>query len=121
MPACSENDRLLVYITLPCGSDALEFGRMLVAKRLAAGVNILSGLTSIYTWQNCICQRQETLLLAQTTVSAWKKLEEVVRKAHPDQVPCIIAMKMAAGFPPFLEWIGQNTVGKINAGGPDLS
>lgn len=99
---------LLVYVTVPDGAEARRIARALVEKRLAAGVNILPGAASIYRWQGRICEAAEHVLLAQVSRAAFAAARETILALHSHQVPCIIALPLEDGHPPFLHWIEKN-------------
>lgn len=98
----------LVYITFPNETEALRLGRELVEKKLAAGINIVPGVHSIYWWQDELRERPECLLLAQVSAQAYGDLENFVLGRHSYQTPCVIAMPIERGNPAFLQWIDSN-------------
>lgn len=100
---------LLAYMTFPDEESAKRVAEALVADKLAAGVNMLPGVASVYRWRGDIRRRMEWLLLAQTTAECWDKFQTLAKRMHPDHVPCIVACPFAEGDPAFLEWIKQNT------------
>jgi periplasmic divalent cation tolerance protein len=81
--------------------------RGLVEARLAACVNILPGLTSVYTWQGAIQTAQETLLLIKTEREAYARLEAWLQQRHPYELPEIIAVSIDEALPAYLHWISQ--------------
>lgn len=95
---------LLVLITCPpAAADALATA--LVEARLAACVNVLPGVQSIYRWQDAVERSAETLLIAKTTPAAYAALEARVRALHPYELPEIVAVDIAAGLPAYLHWL----------------
>lgn len=120
---------LLVYVTFPQdgvlrpsaeaapGSSlaprgreaACALARELVNARLAAGVNILPGATSVYRWREAVCEAPEIVLLAQVSRAAFPAFCAHVRARHPHEMPCILALAPADGLPAFLRWIGDNS------------
>lgn len=107
---------LLVYITVDQMQEARTLAQMLVEKRLAAGVNIVPGITSIYHWDGQIREHSECLLLAQTTADRFAELELAVCAKHSYVVPCIVAMPLSAASIPFAQWIEHTT--QLSAGTP---
>lgn len=97
----------LVLCTCPEGEAARELAEMLVSERLAACVNIMPGLTSIYPWQDAIETGQETLLLIKTEKAAYSSLESRLRERHPYELPEIVAVPIERGLPDYLQWISQ--------------
>jgi periplasmic divalent cation tolerance protein len=74
-----------------------------------ACVNILNKYRSIYWWKGKIFDEKETLLIAKTRSSLFKKLQERVKQIHPYEVPEIIGVKISDGLPEYLEWINDST------------
>ncbi|GFH63154.1 MAG: divalent ion tolerance protein CutA [Candidatus Desulfovibrio kirbyi] len=101
---------LLVYITVPDKKNAHALADMLVAEKLAAGVNLLRGVRSVYRWQGSVRESREYLLLAQVSRAAFENFCQAVRKHHPHEVPCIVALPIETGFTPFLDWIRENSL-----------
>ncbi|GAA6755650.1 cation tolerance protein CutA [Thermus sp. 2.9] len=99
----------VVLITVPTEEVAKTLARALVEERLAACVNIVPGLTSIYRWQGEVVEDRELLLVVKTTTFAFPRLKERVRALHPYTVPEIIALPIAEGHGPYLEWLRENT------------
>ena len=102
------DEYLLVYIS--CPPEAAEaLARQLVEQRLAACVNLLDGVRSIYRWRDDVEQAAETLLLAKTRGSRYAQLQQAVRDAHPYELPEIVAVPIASGLPDYLHWIAEST------------
>ena len=99
----------LVYITAPDRDTALAIGRSLVQQRLAACVNLLDGMSSIYEWQGELQQDNEVVLIAKTQAANFDALCRRVKEQHPYDCPCIVALPISAGHAPFLEWIGKQS------------
>lgn len=99
----------LVYVTAPHEALALDLARVLVGEGLAAGVNIIPGARSIYRWRGEVHDEAECLLLAQVSRAALPAFEEAVKRLHPYEVPCIVAVPIEAGHVPFLHWIQENS------------
>lgn len=91
----------LAYVTMPREAEARALARMLVEARLAAGVNLLPGVRSVYRWRDEICEAGEWLLLAQVSRAAFPEFCAAVRRAHSYEVPCIVALPLEAGHQPF--------------------
>ena len=100
---------LLVITNLPDAVLAGALARQLVEQGLAACVNTLAGVKSVYRWQGAIEEANETCLLIKTTQSAYSQLELAIKAAHPYDLPEIIAIPIVAGWPPYLDWITQET------------
>ena len=107
----NENQKVfLVYMTAPTEQEALHLARELVRMRLAAGVNMLPAARSVYRWQGTVHEAGECLLLAQVSEAALPQFMERVRALHSYEVPCVVAMPIAAGYQPFLQWIAENSL-----------
>jgi periplasmic divalent cation tolerance protein len=100
---------LLVLTNVPDVTTAKAIARQLVERRLAACVNILSGVQSVYQWQGAIEEADEVTLLVKTVQGRYAELEVAIKAAHPYQVPEIIALPITAGLPQYLDWITQET------------
>jgi len=98
----------VVLITAPNQEVARSLARALVEERLAACVNLVPGLTSIYRWQGEVVEDQEVLLLVKTTTFAFPRLKERVLALHPYTVPEIIALPIAEGHGAYLDWLREN-------------
>lgn len=95
----------LVLCTCPEGETAHSLAKALVSEQLAACVNILPHLTSIYTWEGKLENSAESLLLIKTEKSIYPRLEERLKKLHPYEVPEIIALPIERGLPEYLHWV----------------
>ena len=100
---------LLVYCTCPDHDTALRIAQTLVDRQLAACVNLVPGLTSVYRWQGQRETAEEVLLLIKTRLAVYPDLEAAVQALHPYELPEIIAVPIAAGLPAYLSWIESGT------------
>jgi periplasmic divalent cation tolerance protein len=98
-----------VYITAKDKAQALAIGRALVEDRLAACVNVWDGMTSVYRWDGAIEEASEAVLIAKTTEPHLPAIIERVKGIHSYQIPCVVAWPLAAGNPPYLNWIERET------------
>lgn len=89
--------------------EARALARMLVKKRLAAGVNLVPGVESVYRWKDEICEHSECLLLVQTTQDCLVALHKAVRAMHSYELPMITAVKFVAADEAFSLWVHDNT------------
>jgi len=96
---------LLIYCTCPNKGTAKKLAQLLVTEKLAACVNILPGITSVYTWNGQIESVTEQLLVIKTRAECYASLEALLFKHHPYEVPEIIAVPIIRGLPEYLEWI----------------
>jgi periplasmic divalent cation tolerance protein len=102
-------DFLLVLVTAPDSDTAARLGKALVDERLAACVNIVPGLRSIYVWQEKACDEAEVLCLIKTRASLYPALRDRVAALHPYDTPEIIGLPLAAGNAPYLAWLAAQT------------
>lgn len=102
-------DCLLVLNTCPDNNTAIKIGGELVDRHLAACVNIIPGVQSIYIWENVRETTSECLLLIKTTHTAYPALEQALRELHPYELPEIIAVSLDTGLAGYLSWIQQST------------
>ncbi|WP_456411801.1 divalent-cation tolerance protein CutA [Oceanithermus sp.] len=98
----------MALITVPDEEAARRIARALVEEGLAACVNLIPGLTSIYTWQGKMHEDAEWLLLAKTTAEAYPRLEARVSELHPYEVPEVLALPVERGLDRYLAWVQQN-------------
>jgi periplasmic divalent cation tolerance protein len=100
---------IVVLITCPDAPTAETIARALVEEGLAACVNLIPGVTSIYRWEGKLCRESEILLAVKTRRRKLAALERRVRALHPYTVPEIVALPIVAGSPAYLEWIRAMT------------
>lgn len=98
----------LVLCTCPDQPSAQGIAGQLVDKGLAACVNILPGVESIYRWQGQRESAQEHLLLIKTTRSAYSQLEKTIIEYHPYELPEVIAVSITDGLSGYLDWIDNS-------------
>jgi len=95
----------LVLTTCPDETCARQIGEHLVVEKLAACVNIIPGVTSIYSWEGQIESAQEQLLLVKTLYDQYPALERAICAIHPYELPEVIALPIDHGHPDYLNWI----------------
>jgi periplasmic divalent cation tolerance protein len=106
----SESAEVLLVITnLPDESAAQKLAHQLVEARAAACVNQLAPCTSTYRWKDKIETVNEIPLLIKTTQAAYPRMEQLIRAAHPYELPEIIAVSVTAGLPAYLNWVSSET------------
>ena len=94
-----------VYMTASSNAEAQKIGKALVESRLAACVNILDNMRSIYRWEEKVQEDTEVVLIAKTTDTLVSQLIDKVRSLHSYDCPCIVSLPVLKGYPPFLDWI----------------
>jgi periplasmic divalent cation tolerance protein len=100
----------MVLMTAGSREEAARLAEVLVGARLAACVQILPEIESVYHWQGKVERAPEVLLLAKTTLSNFNELESLVRSLHGYETPEIIALPITAGSAPYLEWLTSNVL-----------
>ncbi|CEF68744.1 Novel protein [Strongyloides ratti] len=95
----------VVYVTVPKMENAKVIARNVVKEKLAACVNIIPGITSIYSWNGTIEEDQECLLVIKTKKNLINELKNEILKNHPYEVPEFIALPIEEGSDPYLKWI----------------
>jgi periplasmic divalent cation tolerance protein len=96
---------MLAYITCATVEEASTIGERLVSERLAACVNILPGMRSLYWWQGVVTSSSEAVLIAKGPQALAERLTERVRQLHSYQCPCVLILPVAGGNPAYLEWL----------------
>ncbi|MBN2055475.1 divalent-cation tolerance protein CutA [bacterium] len=94
-----------VLVTAPSREIAMSLGRTLLEERLAACVQIVPGLTSLYQWQGKIQCDDELLMLIKTTAACFEALRIRIKNIHPYDLPQIVALPLAAGDEHYLDWL----------------
>lgn len=100
----------IIFCTCPDQTTGETIAHFLIEQRLAACVNILPGLTSIYRWQDQIETAVEHLLIIKSTQEQYPAIEQAITSHHPYDVPEIIALPIVQGLPSYLDWLRDNTV-----------
>jgi len=103
-------DIQLVITNCPDEETANRIALAVVEAKLAACVNILPRVQSIYRWQGVVESAAEVPLLIKTTAAAYPALEAAIRESHPYDVPEIIALPITAGLPAYLNWLAAETL-----------
>jgi periplasmic divalent cation tolerance protein len=95
----------IVLTTVGSLEEGRRLARLLVERRVAACVNIIQNLTSIYRWQGAVEEAPEVLLLMKTTKDQLPALDAAVRELHPYEVPELLTMDVESGSQPYLDWL----------------
>ena len=102
-------DPILCLLTFPDEETGRRVARALVEDQLAACVNLVPGIRSIYAWKGAVSDDAEVLGVVKTTADRFEALRARVVALHPYEVPEVIAFAIAAGHAPYLEWL-RNSV-----------
>lgn len=105
MPPEVQNDCAIVLSTCPDADTATRLAGGLVENGLAACVNVVEGIRSIYRWQGTVHDERETLMIIKTTVARYAALERWIQENHPYDVPEVVALPVAGGAEAYLAWV----------------
>lgn len=100
---------LICFCTCPDPATAERIAGTLVAERLAACVNILPGLRSVYRWKGAVERADEVLLLVKTVPDRYPALQRRLPELHPYELPELVAVETGFGLPDYLRWIADET------------
>ena len=103
-------ETLLILTNCPDEESANAIALALVESKLAACVNILPRMQSIYRWQGVVESATEIPLFIKSTVTNYPALEAAIRQHHPHEVPEIIALTIDHGLPAYLNWVAAETL-----------
>jgi periplasmic divalent cation tolerance protein len=104
-------DKRIVLSTAGSEEEARKIARALVERNLAACVNILPQITSIYRWQDEVEEAREWLLLVKTTEAAFAQVQQLITELHSYELPECITLAIENGSPGYLQWIGKSISG----------
>lgn len=103
------SDYRMVFCSCPSYEIAKEIAHKIVQAKLAACINIINGMTSIYTWEGKTETNTEVLLIIKTTQAVYAQLEESLINLHPYECPEVIGVPFEQGNKGYLQWI-KNSV-----------
>jgi len=103
------SDPIVVLVTCGSEEEALKIANILVEDRLAACVNLVAPIRSIYRWEGKIWDEKEWLLIIKTQKHRFEELEKKVKSLHSYSVPEIISLSITEGSSAYLSWIRENT------------
>ncbi|XP_016993031.2 divalent-cation tolerance protein CutA [Drosophila takahashii] len=104
----------VAFVTTPDRESARKLARSLVEQKLAACVNIVPHIESIYMWEGKVTEDSEFLMMVKTRTSRIDELSKFVRENHPYSVAEVIALPIQNGNPPYLDWIAQTVAEKAD-------
>lgn len=102
-------ETLLVLTNLPDRAAAERLADALIARKLAACVNILAPCRSVYRWKDAVQHDEEHPMLVKTTAERYPELEAAIRAEHPYELPEIVAVPIVRGLPAYLQWVESET------------
>lgn len=96
---------LMVFTNCPDAQTAASLAEHLIESRLAACVNVLAACDSVYRWRGSVERAREVPVLIKTTRGAYDRLAAAIRSHHPYELPEIVAVRVEAGLPEYLNWV----------------
>lgn len=102
---------MVVLCTFPSPEVARQIGTLMVKRQLAACVNLVPGIESIYTWEGRICAEAEVLGIFKVALERIDALKEALIEAHPYEVPEVVGVPVTAGSAPYLDWVQRQSGG----------
>jgi periplasmic divalent cation tolerance protein len=108
--AVGNSEAIIVLTNLPDRISATRLANLLVERRHAACVNILTECTSVYRWAGKVETAAEVLLMIKTSASAYPRLETEILAHHPYELPEIVSVPVATGLAAYLTWIATESV-----------
>jgi periplasmic divalent cation tolerance protein len=102
------SERVVALSTVGTAEDAERIARALVERRLAACVNVVPGLLSIYRWKGAVESAEERLLVIKTRADRLAALREALVSLHPYEVPELLTLPVEEGHPPYLAWLDES-------------
>jgi periplasmic divalent cation tolerance protein len=104
-----KDEPVLLYTTYPSVVEAGKAGRKLVEAGLAACVNVIPGMHSIYRWQGKIEDAEEAVMIIKTRTSLAEKVTAEVKAGHAYDTPAVLVLPILGGSQPYIEWIMKET------------
>jgi periplasmic divalent cation tolerance protein len=102
-------DARVVLVTAPDRATGEALARELVRRRVAACVNVLDGVTSVYRWRGAVEEAREVLLVAKTTAARYAEFERSLGELHPYEVPECVALAPVAVAAKYFAWLAEET------------
>jgi len=99
---------VVVFVTAGAQDEATRIAEVVVTERLAACVNMIPEIRSVYQWEGKLCNDQEILLVIKTTQEAYNRLEARIKELHSYATPEIIAVNIERGSGAYLAWIADS-------------
>jgi len=106
------NNVVVVLVTCANEEQGASIARSLVGERLAACVNLVGSIRSIYRWRDKLEDDRETLLLVKTRTQLLARMERRVRELHTYEVPEVVALPLSGGSRPYLDWLLESTAAR---------
>ncbi len=101
---------IVIYCTVPTKQDAKSIAKILLTQRLAACINIVDKIQSIFSWHDEICEEKELLMMIKTKSTLFDRVRQAIKLTHPYNIPEIIAIPIEQADSEYLEWINTETI-----------
>ncbi|GJL51563.1 divalent-cation tolerance protein CutA [Candidatus Nitrospira salsa] len=105
---------IVVLVTAASETEARLIARRIVEDKIAACVNIIPTIQSVFDWEGKVTEEQESLLIIKTKAEVFDLLESAIKRLHSYSVPEIIALPIQSGSSDYLAWLGQMVKPKLN-------
>jgi periplasmic divalent cation tolerance protein len=103
------NHELVILVTTPNNEEASRIADALVTERLAACVNIIAAVESIYRWEGKVTRDRESLMIIKSTTERYLELERRVKELHSYSTPEVVAIRIENGSEQYLKWLREST------------
>ena len=100
---------VVIYCTVPSKQDAKSIAKILLTQRLAACINIVDKVQSVFSWHDEICEEKELLMIIKTKSLLFDRVKQAIKLIHPYNIPEIIALPIENADSEYLEWINTET------------
>jgi periplasmic divalent cation tolerance protein len=111
------SERIVALSTVASPTDAERVARVLVERRLAACVNVVPGIVSVYRWKGKVERAEELLLVIKTGADRLEALREALLECHPYELPELVTLEVQGGHAPYLAWLDECVRAADGAGG----
>ena len=101
-------DKRIVLTTAASKAEAQRIARSLVERKLAACVNVVGPIESVYRWKGAVEAAEEFLCIAKTTAAATEAVQAAIKELHSYELPECVVLTIEAGGEEYLAWISQN-------------
>lgn len=117
MSGTSASETAVILVTGPDAATLEEIGRRLVEERLAACLNVVPGITSVYRWQGRVHRDSEAMAAIKTTRARAAAVEARIRELHPYELPEVLVLPVAGGSNAYREWVADCVAERSEDGG----
>ena len=100
----------LIYITCSSKTEAKNIAKTLVQEKLIACANIIDNVTSIYEYNNKLCEEDEVLIVAKTISGYFQKVKNRIIEMHSYDIPCIVEINITNAANKFTDWVASNVL-----------